>query len=196
MVWWLVETGFADRTLSQLPSPAARLLSNPQVTGHGGGRDLNYRTLHASGVELVGRYVGASDQKFHFAADLAHSIQAGDDLARVFMKNWLAPLCEKRGLSVPWEVPGPPGFTSKTELGIQKDGISTVIWTTGFRPDYHWVHLPVFDDMGFPIQENGRSSVPGLYFMGVHFLRRARSAVLYGVAQDAEIVARDIADNR
>ena len=196
LVWWLVESGFADRTPAQLPSPAARLLSNPLASGRGGGHDLHYRTLHASGVELVGRFVGADAEKFHFADDLAQSIQAGDDLARGMVQNWFVPLSVKRGLPVPWEVPGPPGFTGRTELDIAGEGISAVIWTAGFRPDYGWVHLPVFDDMGFPVQQDGRSAVPGLYFMGVHFQRKARSAVLYGVAEDAEIVARHITENR
>ncbi|HKC18757.1 MAG TPA: FAD-dependent oxidoreductase, partial [Candidatus Dormibacteraeota bacterium] len=161
--------------------------------GHGGGRDLNYRTLHASGVELVGRYLGADSDRVHFADDLAQSVQGGDDMTRVFMK-WVAAWCDKRGLDVPWEVPGPPGFTGRTELDV--DGIETVIWTSGYRPDYGWVHAPVFDDMGFPIQVDGRSSVPGMYFMGVHFQRKAQSAVLYGVGEDAQLVAEHIAENR
>ena len=76
------------------------------------------------------------------------------------------------------------------------DGITSVIWTSGYRPAYDWVHFPVLDDMGFPVQTDGRSSVRGLYFMGVHFQRRARSAVLYGVGEDAEVVAQHIVDNR
>jgi putative flavoprotein involved in K+ transport len=71
-----------------------------------------------------------------------------------------------------------------------------VIWTAGYRPDYDWVQFPVFDDMKFPIQIEGRSSVRGLYFMGVHFQRKAQSAVLYGVGEDAELVARHIVENR
>ena len=195
VVWWIIESGFWERTRAQLSSPAARLIGNPQATGHGGGRDLNYRTLHAAGVELVGRYLGADDRKVYLADDLAHSIQAGDDLARGFMK-WVEALCEKRGLPVPWEVPSPPGFTGRTELELDGEAITTVIWTAGYRPDYGWVHFPAFDDMGFPVQVDGRSNVPGLYFMGVHFQRKAQSAVLYGVGEDAEIVATHIADNR
>ncbi len=195
LVWWIIESGFWDRTPAQLPSPAARLLGNPQATGHDGGRDLNYRTLHAEGVELAGRYLGASDGKIHLAEDLAQSIQSGDDLARSFMK-WVAAMCEKRGIAIPWEVPGPPGFTGRTELDIDREGISTVIWTAGYRPDYGWVHASVFDEMGFPLQVDGRSEVPGLYFMGVHFQRKAKSAVLYGVGEDAELVARHIVENR
>jgi len=85
---------------------------------------------------------------------------------------------------------------ARTELEIAREGVSTVIWTSGYRPAYGWVHIPVFDDMGFPIQVDGRSAVPGLYFMGVHFQRKAQSAVLYGVGEDAELVARDIAEQR
>ena len=193
IVWWIVESGFWQRSPAQLPSPAARLFGNPQVTGRDGGHDLNYRTLHATGVELVGRYVGADEDKVYLADDLAQSIQAGDELSRAFMK-WVAALCEKRGLEVPWEVPGPPGLSGRTELPVED--IETVIWTSGYRPDYGWVHSPVFDGMGFPIQVDGRSDVPGLYFMGVHFQRKAQSAVLYGVGEDAELVARDIVENR
>ena len=195
LVWWIIESGFWSRTMAQLPSPAARLISNPLTTGHGGGHDLHYRTLHAAGVELVGRYLGADDHRIHFADDLAQSIDAGDTLSRTFMK-WVAGLCEKRGLDIPWEVPGPAGFTSRTELDIEKEGITSVSWTTGFRPDYGWVHAPVFDEMGFPVQTDGRSNVDGLYFMGVHFQRKAQSAVLYGVGEDAEVVARNIAESR
>jgi cation diffusion facilitator CzcD-associated flavoprotein CzcO len=195
LVWWLVETGFADRTPAQLPSPAARLLSNPQASGHAGGHDLHYRTLHAMGVELVGRYLGADESKFHFADDLAQSTDAGDNLARMFMK-WVEATCDKRGLDVPWQVPGPMGLKGRTELDIVGEGITSVIWTSGYRPDYGWVHASVFDDMGFPVQTDGRSAVDGLYFIGVHFQRKARSAVLYGVKEDAEIVAAHIAENR
>lgn len=195
LVWWLVESGFADRTIDVLPSPAARLLSNPLASGHGGGHDLHLRTLHAMGVELIGHYVGADGNKLNFADDLAQSTDAGDDLTRFFMK-WVAALCEKTGMPVPWQVPEPMRVPARTELDVKHDGISTVIWTTGFRPNYGWVHFPIFDDMGFPIQKDGASAVPGLYFMGVHFMRKARSATLYGAREDAEIVANQIVESR
>jgi putative flavoprotein involved in K+ transport len=195
LVWWILESGFWDRTPEQLPSPAARFLGNPQATGHRGGYDLNYRTLHAKGVELVGRYLDADAGKVHFSPDLPEIISAGDAMSAYF-KTWVDALCEKRGLAVPWEMPPPMRVDARTELDIARDEIHTVIWTSGYRPAYGWVHFPVFDDMGFPIQVDGRSSVPGLYFMGVHFQRKAQSAVLYGVGEDAELVAADIAKNR
>jgi len=190
LVWWILESGFWARTLAQLPSPSARLFGNPQATGHAGGHDLHYRTLHEMGVELVGRFAGAEDGKVHFIDDLSQSIEAGDNMTGVLMK-YVAALCEREGMPVPFVVPAPLRIKGRPELDAKELG--AVIWTSGYRPAYDWVHFPVFDDMGFPLQEDGRSAVPGLYFMGVHFQRKAQSAVLYGVGEDAEIVARDIA---
>lgn len=195
LVWWLVETGWWRRTLDLLPSPAARLLSNPLATGHGGGHDLNLRLLHSMGVELLGRYRGAADGTLHFADDLGQLVDQGDAISGV-LKKGIDTLCEQRGLASPWEMPPPMRVESRTKLDLAGDGISTVIWTTGFRPDYGWVHFPVFDDMGFPVQQDGATAVPGLYFMGVHFMRKAQSAVLYGAGEDAEAVSRHIKENR
>ena len=70
-----------------------------------------------------------------------------------------------------------------------------MIFTSGFRPDYAgWVRFPAFDFMGFPITDDGASTVvPGLYFCGVHFLRTRGSSLLFGVGEDAAVVARAVA---
>jgi putative flavoprotein involved in K+ transport len=193
LIWWVVESGWWQRTPDQLPSPAARLTGNPQNTGHGRGHDLHYRTLQAMGVELVGHYTGGAEGKVHLADDLAETVAAGDTMS-AFFKKWIDALCEKRGMPVPWELPPPMRVEGRTELDLAREGIATVIWTSGYRPAYGWVHFPVFDELGFPIQRDGSSSVQGLYFMGVHFQRKAQSAVLYGVGEDAELVARDIVE--
>ena len=195
LVWWMVQSGWWQRKLSELPSPAGRLMSNPLATGHGGGRDLNLRLLHARGVELLGRYAGVEDGKARFGDDLAELINTGDTLAQAF-KKYVDRHSESLGRSSPWDMPAPFAGSSRTELDLAKENVTSVIWTTGFRPDYSWVHFDVCDDMGFPIQTDGRSQVPGLYFMGVHFQRKAQSAVLYGVGEDAEVVAGHIAEKR
>lgn len=195
LVWWVVNSGFWDRTPGQLPSPAARLLGNVQATGHGGGHDLHFRVLRDMGIELVGRYQGAEGATVHFADDLAQTLEASDNLSRVF-KKFVDALCERRGEASPWEIPAPMDGTARTSLDLDREGITNVIWTAGYRPDYGWVHVPVFDDMGFPIQVDGRTTVPGLYFMGVHFMRKAQSAVIYGADEDAQIVASHIIENR
>ena len=195
IVWWAVESGFWNRTPDQLPSPAARLLGNVQASGHGGGHDLHHRVLHAKGVELVGRFRGAEDGALIFAADLNETLAACDGLAAL-IKKYVDDLCDRQGLAHPWELPPPLMLEARTSVDVSREKISTVIWTSGYRPDYGWVRFPVFDEMGFPVQADGRTAVPGLYFMGVHFQRKVQSAVIYGAGEDAEIVATHILENR
>jgi putative flavoprotein involved in K+ transport len=196
IVWWFRESGFFDRTPDMLPSPAARLVGNPQTTGHDGGHDLNFRTLHATGVELLGRFLGADGSTLHFADDLATSVDFGD--ARwADVRGWIDQLCARVDIPKPaYEIPPPMRIKTRTDIDLVREGIGTVIWTSGYRPEYGWVKVPVFDDMGFPLQVDGRTSVPGLYFVGVHWMRKNKSAILYGVGEDAEVVARQIVENR
>jgi putative flavoprotein involved in K+ transport len=196
ILWWMIESGFMDRTPDKLPSPVARLLGNPQATGHDGGRDLNFRVLHEVGVELLGRYVGADGSTLHFADDLAASVDFGDARLVDLMK-FVETYCAANGTTPPTvEMPPPLRIKTRSELDIARDGIGSVIWTSGYRPDYGWMKFPVVDEMGFPVQTDGRTSVPGLYFMGVHWMRKGKSAILYGVGEDAEIVARQIVEAR
>jgi len=92
-------------------------------------------------------------------------------------------------------MPDPQPFDGRAPVAVDLSGLSAVIFTCGFRPDYSsWVHLDAFDEMGFPIHEDGASTVaPGLYFCGVHFLRKRKSSLLIGVGKDATLVARKIA---
>ncbi|HEY8814556.1 MAG TPA: NAD(P)-binding domain-containing protein [Candidatus Dormibacteraeota bacterium] len=196
IVWWFRESGFFDRTPDQLASPAARLVGNPQTTGHEGGHDLNFRTLHAAGIELLGRFRGADGSTLQFADDLSDSVDFGD--ARwADIRGWIDRCCTATGTPNPdYDVPPPMRIKTRTKVDVVRDGIGTVIWTSGYRPNYDWVKFPVFDDMGFPVQVDGRTRVPGLYFVGVHWMRKNKSAILYGVGEDAEIVARHIVENR
>ena len=193
VVYWAVETGSLDDTPEDLPSPAARLIANIQATGHRGGHDLHYHVLQQIGVTLLGHFLGAEDDRLHFAADLAQSVAFGD--ARYSeTRQSVAKTCSKRGLPVP-EMPDPPPFDARAPQSVALSGFAAVIFTSGFRPDYaSWVHLDAFDDMGFPIHEDGASTVvPGLYFCGVHFLRKRKSSLLIGVGEDASIVAAKVA---
>lgn len=196
LFWWLANTGFFDRTPDVLPSPMARLMGNPQATGHGGGHDLHYRTLHDLGVELLGHYSGAEGSRLLFADDLAASVDFGDARLRDLWK-FIEAYCGRSGTPIPdFDWPEPLRISTRTELDVERDRIGAVIWTSGYRPDYGWVKLPVFDDMGFPVQKDGRTEVAGLYFMGVPWMRKNKSPIFYGVSEDAEIVARQIVEER
>jgi putative flavoprotein involved in K+ transport len=196
IVSWLRETTFFEMSLDALPSPAARLGANLQVTGARGGHDLHYRTLQTLGVQLLGRLTGVEGHRAFFADDLADSVAFGDaryaDI-RAAICNQLA----AKGMAVP-KLPNPPPFGANPPRELDLDGFGVVICTTGFRPDYaRWVRFPAVDAMGFPLTHDGASTgIPGLYFCGVHFLRKRKSSTLFGVGEDATIVAQSIVRSR
>lgn len=193
MVWWLEQSGFLGQPVASLPSPAARLGANPIATGHGGGHDLDLRTLRAIGVTLVGHFLGAAGREALFAPDLAETVAWGDDRYREIMGHVLR-VADERSLEHP-DVPDPAPLDCASAERVSLDGFGAVVFAGGFRPDFRsWLPwADAFDDLGFPIQADGASTVvDGLYFAGTHFLRTRKSSTLFGVGEDAAIVARSI----
>ena len=193
-LWWLAEIGFHEQTLAMAGGPPARLGANPIATGHGGGHDLGYRTLQASGVELVGHFEGADRDEVRFADDLAASVAWGDDRFHAMM-GAIGKLIADRGLDV--ELPTLEPFVCDPATSIPLDRFTSVLCTGGFRPNYRaWMPWPdAFDDVGFPMQVDGESTVvDGLFFMGVHFLRKRKSSTLWGAGEDANVVAGRVAE--
>jgi putative flavoprotein involved in K+ transport len=192
---WILETPFFRQTLADLPDPGARLAANPQLTGAHGGADLSTRTLAALGVRLAGHLAGVADGVAAFADDLAASVAFGDarydDLRRLIARSRAV-----RGLPAP-AMPDPPPFDASAAVSrLDLHRVGSVILTAGFRPAYReWVgHPEAFDAVGFPLQVDGASTVvPGLSFVGVHFLRTRGSSVLLGVGEDAAVVAGGVA---
>jgi putative flavoprotein involved in K+ transport len=195
VAWWGLETGFLSQPRAALADPSERLAANLLASGHDGGHDLHLRTLQAMGVELAGHFRGASGGSVRFEQNLADTIAWGDEAHARFMQLVRA-TAEREGIDLPPEPePGPFDTTSAAELPLSRFG--SVIFTGGFRPDYRsWLPWPdAFDDMGFPVQEDGVSSVvPGVYFIGVHFMRTRKSTLLVGVGEDAAIVAAAVAE--
>ena len=192
--WWALETGFLDQTVGSLPSPEARLLANVQASGVGGGHDLHYRTLQKLGVTLLGRFLGAEGRHARFAPDLGTSVAWGDERNADLM-NLVRKVVAERGLPDPG-ITAPEPFDGDAPETLNLQGFGAVVFAGGFRPAYEsWVRCPgAFDELGFPIHEDGAcAATPGLYFVGVHFLRKRKSSLLNGVGEDAEIVARQVA---
>lgn len=194
IVSWLIRTPFLEHTVRDLPSPAARLAANFQTTGRNRGGDLNYRTLHAAGVTLTGHVQGVSPGTISFAADLHESVAWGDaryaDLCGLIRRA--AADCGERAPGLP--KPRPLTAEPPTEVSVRK--LDAVVFASGYRPAYRsWIHVPgAFDDLGFPVQRDGAStSAPGLFFIGTHFLRKRKSSTLYGVGEDAALVASAVA---
>ncbi len=196
-VSWLVESGFFDQTPDMLPSSRARFKAHPFLTGKDGGHSLDLHQFALDGVVLLGHMSGADGERLTFAPDLQKSLKNVDQ----FVVDWeqsIDELIEKRGLVAP-EAAEAPALTDGygTELiealNLADEGISTIIWATGYKFDFSWIKLPLLDQDAYPIQEKGVSGYPGLYFVGLHFMHRRKSGLLLGVAEDAAHVARAIA---
>ena len=183
--------------MDTLPSPAARLAANILATGRDGGHDLHLRTLQARGVTLLGHFLGAEGREARFARDLGESVAWGDDRRADFMAL-VARHATEHGLPQP-EILKPEPFAAEPTESVSLRGFGAVIFAGGYRPDYaSWVKVPgAFDELGFPVHEEGSSTVAdGLYFVGVHFLRKRKSSVFWGVGEDAAIVAGGIVARR
>ena len=192
VVTWLTRAGFYDQPRSGLASPMDRLVANLQATGAGGGHDLHFRVLQIMGVRLAGHLAGVAGHRARFADDLMESVAFGD--ARYTdMRKILLDQLGTQGVAVP-QLPDPPPFRSVPVHEVDLHGFGAVVLTAGFRPDYTgWIHFPIFDDLGFPIVgDDLRTAVRGLHFCGVHFLRTRRSSLLFGVGEDAALIAKTI----
>jgi putative flavoprotein involved in K+ transport len=192
LVWWLLESGYLEAPVESLAAPAARLAANILATGHGGGHDLHYRTLPPLGITLTGHFIGADGPRLRFAPDLAESVAWGDE-RYLLLRDLFAKFAAERGHDPP-DMPDPEPFDAAAPEELDLASFGAVVFAGGFRPDYSWLPWPgVVDDLGFPLHRDGDSTaVPGLHFVGVHFLRKRKSSLLVGVGEDAAIVAGSI----
>ena len=198
VVHWLIETGLADETVDSLPSPATRLAGNPTASGNDGGHDCNPRTLAQDGAELLGRVEGCEHGGLQLGDGLAASLAAGDEFAAM-IRSRVEELVERCRLDVPEDPPAEPPAAipdPPRELDLRAAGISSVLWANGYRPDFSWIEPPVVDDFGWPVQRRGVAELPGLFFVGVNWLHKRKSALLFGVGEDAEHVAAQVANRR
>jgi putative flavoprotein involved in K+ transport len=193
--WWLTQCGFFDQTADKLPSPKARFAGNPQLSGGKGGHSFNLHQFASDGIVLVGRVKGADRGRLLFDPNLTAMLEKGDALEANLLKL-IDSYIEREGLQAPLETLPvlrdgyrvPP----LTELDLEAEGIGTVIWAMGYAWDYGLVKLPVLDAEGYPLQTRGATQIPGLYFLGQHWLHTRKSALLLGVGEDAAHLSQDI----
>jgi putative flavoprotein involved in K+ transport len=198
-LFWGVTLGSVERTAAQLPSPSARFAGTSHLSGKYGGHTLNLHQFARNGVVLLGHLVGVDGHRIALAPDLQENLARADKASDDF-KHDVDAFVRRTGLAVPEPEPDPvdevrsdAGRHAPTTLDLQDAGITTVIWATGYRFDYSWVHLPVFDEYGFPVQQRGVTRFRGLYFLGMHFLYNRKSGILLGVGEDAAHIAAAIA---
>jgi putative flavoprotein involved in K+ transport len=194
--WWLEQTGSLDRTIDEMPDAAiARREPSLQLAGRPDHRLLDLGTLRGSGVELTGRLVGVDGRRVGFAHDLSQTLATADERMRRVLAEIDAHI-DASGLATEvLEADPPPPFAIAQrfdELDLDRRGITTVLWATGHRRSYPWLHLPVLDATGEIRQRNGRTPVPGLYVLGLRFQHRRNSNFIDGVGRDAASVADDL----
>lgn len=197
---WLDEMGVLAETANQVPDiQASRRQPSLQLVGSEAGGSLDLQVLQEHGVRIVGRMTGASGHQAYFSDNLAESIGHAERKMHGMLDRIDLHLSRLRPISAFPGGPRPPAvavpMTPRT-LNLRDSGVDTVVWATGYRREYPWLHIPVLDAKGEIIQRGGVTARPGLYVLGLHFMRRRNSAFLDGVGADAADLANHIIQRR
>ena len=194
--WWMDAAGILDQRYDEIEDlTRARNLPSLQLAGYPDRRTLDLNSLSAIGVRLVGRLAGIRDGKLLLSGSLANQV-ALSDLKMNRLLDTIDAWAAANGLA---DTAGPPHRLEPTRvdpappisLDLELAGIRTIIWATGYRPDYSWLDVPVFDRKGRIRHEGGVVDSPGLYLLGIQFLRRRKSALIDGAGDDA----RELSDH-
>jgi putative flavoprotein involved in K+ transport len=197
ILWWLDAMGLFDEGLADVHDLAAsRAQPSLQLVGRPDRATLDLPLLQARGVRLTGRLVRAAGTCVAFEDDLvAHTAAADARLARLLAR--VDAFAERRGLD---QAPAEPFLPflwpreSPRAIDLAAEGIRSIVWATGFLRRYPWLEVPgVLDGRGELRHEGGVTAAPGLYAMGLYFMRRRKSSFIDGVGDDARDLAEQLA---
>ncbi len=196
--WWMDKAGVLDERYDEVDDVTrARRVPSLQLTGSPERATLDLNALTARGVKLTGPLATIRDGKMLFSGSLGNQCALSDlKLGRLLdtIDQWAT----ANGLDGEVEPPHrlePTRVDDSPPLGLDlKSGeIRTIIWATGFRPDYSWLDIPVLDRKGFIRHDGGVVPSPGMYLMGMPFLRRRKSALIDGAGDDARDLSAHLA---
>lgn len=194
---WQDLMGTYDRTVDQLPSPKAKFIGKPHISGKDGGHTINLHQFARDGVVLLGRVRGVHGDELLLASDLKENLANADEFEADVVQR-IDDFIAKTGLRAPIDtLPAlGDGFLQedRNALKLKHANVTSVIWATGYEFDFSLVHFPVLDGDGYPIQERGVTAFPGLYFVGLPWLHDAKSGLLFGLEQDASHIAQTITE--
>jgi putative flavoprotein involved in K+ transport len=188
--WWMDVAGVLDDRYDEIDDIVrARNVPSLQLTGSDDRRTLDLNRLTDLGVRLVGRLAGIADGRLQFSGSLRNQC-ALSDLKMNRLLERIDLWATEHGLDGEADPPHrfePTRVEGSPPLGIdlRSGEIRTVLWATGFRPDYSWLNVPVFDRKGRVRHEGGVAEAPGMYLLGIPFLRRRKSSLIDGAAADA-----------
>ena len=195
VLWWMDRSGLWDERYDEVDDLArARRLPSPQLVGSPERGTLDLNALAGLGVELVGRWAAVRDGRALFSGGLRNVFALADlKLERLLdsFDRWAERADAGPDLGPPERLP-PTGVPAspRWQLDLRSGEIGTVVWATGFRPDYRWLDVPVVDPKGSLRHVGGTVDSPGLYALGLPVLRRRKSTFIHGIDDDArEVVA-------
>ena len=188
--WWMDAAGILDERYDEVDDiNRARNVPSLQLAGSDDRRTVDLNSLTAIGVKLIGRLARINDGKAQFSGSLRNQC-ALSDLKMNRLLNSIDEWATDNGLDgqvdpphrfEPTEVETSPPLS----MDLTNGEIRTIIWATGFRPDYSWLDVSVFDRKGRVRHDGGVVDAPGMYLMGMQFLRRRKSALIDGAGNDA-----------
>jgi putative flavoprotein involved in K+ transport len=195
--WWLDAVGLLDAGLDDVDDlRRVRTLPSFQLAGYSDRRNVDLNALTSIGVQLVGRLAAIRDGRALFSGSLKNHAALSDlKMNRLLdtIDDWSAQNgIDGRVASPERYAPTRIEASPRLSLDFARDGIRTIIWATGFRPDYSWLHVPVLDRKGRIRHDGGVVDSPGLYMMGTQFMRRRKSALIDGAGADARELARHL----
>ena len=196
---WQDLMGFLDRLPSALDDPRKRFGGEPHMTGRDGGHTQSLQNFRARGVRLLGRVQVAAGAVLNLETDLRANMMAADRFAADFCAEVDAYI-QRTSLSAPPAAPetghepiSPSERVDEPDrLDLDAEGISAIIWATGFRFDFSWIDAAPLDGFGYPVTVRGETATRGLYFLGLNYLQNRKSGIIYGVGEDAAYVAERI----
>lgn len=199
VVDWLAEMGYYDIGVDTHPlREGVRDNTNHYVTGRDGGRDIDLRTFAREGMELFGRLDGLEGNRLQFSSNLGESLDSADAVYNRINAS-IDKYIEEHSVDAPAGERYEPVWTpaqERSELDLQEQGITSIIWCIGFTPDFTWVEAPVFNGRGHPGHQRGVTAQTGLYFLGLPWLYTWGSGRFSGVARDAQYLVEHIVDSQ
>jgi len=197
--WWMHATGLLDEGLADIDDiNRVRRLPSPQLVGSHRHDILDLNALTGLGIRLVGRWMAVNNDVAQFSGSLPN-VCALADLKMNRLLNAIDQWVEETGRSDEFEPSHRFESTRIDELpclglNFEKENIQNVIWATGYRPDYSWLNVPVLDKKGWIKHQGGVADTPGMYVLGMPFLRCRKSSFIHGIEDDARFVT-DHLDN-
>jgi putative flavoprotein involved in K+ transport len=192
VLWWMDRTGVWDERYDEVDDlTRARRLPSPQLVGTAERTTLDLNALAGLGVDLVGRWAAVRDGRALFSGGLRNLFS----LADLKMERLLDTFDEwARTNNRDTEVDPPERFASthvpaspRLQLDLRSGEFRTIVWATGYRPDYGWLDVPVVDAKG-NLRHEGGVVGSGLYALGLPVLRRRKSTFIHGIEDDAREV--------